>query len=56
MHYRRGVDGKKWQTVWHFNEQCSDYPTRGFAIAEYPPFDGDVCLQCKSLTRDKPHA
>lgn len=51
MHYRRGVDGKTWQKFWHFNQQCPNYPTRSFAIAEYPPPDDEVCPKCKSSAR-----
>ena len=55
VEYRRGIEARTWQELWHFNEQCPEHPTRGFAIADYPPFHGDVCRECISLTRDKRH-
>ena len=51
--YRRGVDHNTWQKVWHFNGQCSEYPTRGFQIADYPPRDDDLCQECLLLAQDK---
>ena len=51
--YRRGIDGSTKHKLWHFNEQCREYPTRGFVIADYQPFHEDVCQECLSLTRGK---
>ena len=53
VEYRRGIEGRTWQKLWHFSERCPDYPTRAFAIAEYQPFHEDVCPQCKSLAVDE---
>jgi hypothetical protein len=55
VEFRRGIDGSTWQKFWHFNEECSQYPIKGFLIADYPPFHEEVCPQCKSLTRDGGH-
>jgi hypothetical protein len=53
VEFRRGIDGSARQKHWHYNEQCPEYPTRGFAIADYRPFHEDVCPHCIELTRDK---
>lgn len=53
MEYRRGTDGFRWQKVWHVHEQCKDYPTRSFQIAEYHPSEENICKRCSLLRRQK---
>ena len=49
--YRRGVEEKRgltqWQKVWHFDENCKDYPTRNFVIRTVRPPDDELCNQCQ---------
>jgi len=59
IEFRRGVDGMRWQKLWHFHDECREYPIKGFAIAQYRPSDENVCPQCTILAqmkRDPPQA
>jgi len=51
--YRRGVTKRVWQTVWHFHQQCENYPLATFALSKAKPSDELLCPRCVSLTRDR---
>jgi hypothetical protein len=48
--YRLGLDVSKgepkWQTLWHFDNDCRSYPTRNFMIREDRPPDDELCSRC----------
>lgn len=47
--YRRGVENKVWQELWHFNPRCDGYPERSFAIRQDKPSDDFLCSRCVAL-------
>ena len=48
--YRRGIEDKngqkQWQKLWHFNENCENYPTRNFIVQKDRPSDDELCSRC----------
>ena len=52
--YRRGLEDKRgkmqWQTIWHFNDKCEDYPTGTFAIRNDRPSDDLLCNRCRAAS------
>ena len=52
VEYRRGVNNKRKNDLWHFHPECESYPTKTFAIRQTKPFDDDLCAQCHSLAND----
>lgn len=49
--FRRGLHNRIWQTLWHFNEECRDYPVKTFIVAEYPLPNEDLCPDCLVLDK-----
>lgn len=52
MELRRGIKDHVWQQLWHFSPHRLDFPTRNFAIAEYKPFQEDICPRWVSMARN----
>jgi len=46
--YRRGIVDDAWQRLWHFNDHCTNYPTRNFEVTRFRPSDDDLCAKCAS--------
>jgi len=49
IQYRRGIEDGVWQSLWHFRETCSDYPSRNFMVAEEKVPDEAICPACQDL-------
>jgi hypothetical protein len=50
LEYRRGVELKSWQRLWHFSNKCPSFPSRNFAIRRDRPSDDDLCSRCYSAS------
>ena len=54
VEYRRGLESKTdkhlwryvWQSHWHFDERCPNYPRQSFEIRKERPPTDELCPEC----------
>jgi len=54
--YRRGFKGGAWETIWHWMDQCDDFPRGTCVLQRDQPADDALCPRCKELSQKEPAA
>jgi hypothetical protein len=47
IEYRRGVELKAWDRLWHCSETCESYPLQNFIVRKMKPSDDELCARCR---------
>lgn len=48
--YRRGFKAGVWDIVWHWIEQCEEFPRGTCVMQRDRPAEESLCARCKSLS------
>ena len=50
MTYRRGFKSGVWDLVWHWIDQCEDFPRGTCVMQRDRPAEEALCARCKTLS------